>query len=447
MLGIIGLIIAILILIVGAYKGWGALPITLAAASVAVLFNLPQMETGFWTSLTTPYMAGYAGTYQSYFMIFIFSALYARLMNVAKAPYAIGMKFIDWFGARNALLVHVIVSSLLTYGGISLFVVIFAVAPIAYTLYKEADIPRHMVAGAGALAASTYTMTCLPGSPQLTNIIPTQFLGTTMTAAPVLGLICGAALFVLGFTYLKHQEKVAKRRGEHFSFPPGYDEKLTQLKREELPSAGLSFVPMIVIIVIILIGSNIKFGGVTVNSTMLTVIAMLIASVVCVIIFAKRFKGVSWTKEITGGMGDGIRAIGGLAAVVAFGTVVQKTPAFQNIVSWVLSVDLGTYFKGVFSTAVIAGITGSSSGGLRIMFNSMADYFVNSGANLSILHRLVSIAAGSLDTLPHSSGLFLSFAYYGLSHKEAYRHYFFITVLFPFIVVVVAAAAVTAIGL
>ncbi|MBR0085611.1 MAG: GntP family permease [Lachnospiraceae bacterium] len=446
-LGIVGLILAILILIIGAYKSWGALPITLIAGSVAVLFNLPQMEVGFWTGLTQPYMAGYAGTYSGYFLIFIFSALYARMMNIAKAPIAIGYKLIDWFGAKNAVLVSIIITAVLTYGGVSLFVVIFAVTPINYTLYKEADIPRHILLGTGTVASATFTMTSLPGTPQLTNIIPTQYLGTTMTAAPVLGIICSAALFILGFIYCQKAAKNAQARGEHFTFPAHYDPTSINITREELPSAGKSFVPIIILIIIIVIGSNVRIDGQAINSAMLTVIAMLIAAIICVLIFLPRYKGISWTKEITGGMGDGISAIGGLAAVVAFGTVVQNTPEFQAIVKWVLSVDMGTYFKGIFSTAVISGITGSSSGGLRIMYGAMADYFVNSGCNLSILHRLTSIAAGSLDTLPHASGLFLTFQFYGLQHKDGYRHIFWTSVFIPLVVCLVATAIVTAMGM
>jgi H+/gluconate symporter-like permease len=251
----------------------------------------------------------------------------------------------------------------------------------------------------------------------------------------------------LCFLYLQAQAKKSKRKGEHFTFPVGYDESQIHVDRSQLPSAGKSFVPLIVLIVIIIVGSNVKPGGTPINSTMLTVVAMLVATVVCWLIFLPRYKGVKYTKEITEGLGGGISAIGGLAAVVAFGTVVQTTPAFQAICQWVLSLNMGTYWKGVFSTAVIAGITGSSSGGLRIMFGAMSDYFLSSGCNLSVLHRLVSIAAGSLDSLPHSSGLFLMLSYMGLTHKEAYIHGFWTTVIIPLVVFIVATLIVTLAGI
>ena len=160
-----------------------------------------------------------------------------------------------------------------------------------------------------------------------------------------------------------------------------------------------------------------------------------------------RLKGKDWKRLLTDGLGGGISGIGGLAAVLAFGTVVQNSDAFQSIVDWVLSLDMNPYVRGVFATSVFSGITGSSSGGLRLMYQSLSDTFLSSGCNLEILHRLTSIAAGGLDTLPHSPGLFLMFSVLGLNHKNAYRHVFACSVCIPVLVVIVATAACVLLGI
>ncbi len=145
-------------------------------------------------------------------------------------------------------------------------------------------------------------------------------------------------------------------------------------------------------------------------------------------------------KVIASGLEGGIGGIGGYAGVVAFGSVVSNSEAFAAIVQWVISMEMNPYAQGVFATMVVSAVTGSSSGGLRIMFTAFADGFLASGVNLELLHRLVSISAGALDTLPHSPGLFLMFAVLGLTHKEAYKHVFWTTVFIPSVITLVSLA-------
>lgn len=432
MIGIIGLILAIVVMVFGAYKGLGALPLTILAALVVMVTN----QMNIWEAYSSFYMAGYTGTYTGYFLIFIFSALYAKVMDTSGSTTSIGYKLIDWFGKKRVILVSILITSVLTYGGVSLFVCIFAVGPIMFLLFKEANLPRHLTVACLLTGSATYTMTALPGTPQLTNVIPTQFLGTTMTAAPVLSILCSAALFILCLLYARMEEKKAIAKAESWSFPEGVDPSMYEVRdRSMLPPAWKAFLPMIVLILFIIIcGKYIK------NSALLTVCAMLIGTVLAYLLNLDKFKGKSMKKLIGVGLTDGISAIGGLAAVVAFGTVVNNSPAFGAVVAWVLSINLHPYWMGIFSTAVISGITGSSSGGLRLTLQALGDTFIASGCNLGILHRLMAIAAGSLDTLPHASGLFLLFGYLGLTHKEAYKHVFVTSVAIPAIVTIAATA-------
>jgi len=428
-IGIIGLILAVGVLIIGAYKGLGAFPVTLLASLVVIITN----GMSVWAGYSEYYMGGYTGSYMSYLLLFAASSLYAKFMDVSGSATSIGYQFIDWFGRKKVMLVSTLIVSVLTYGGVSLFVVIYAVVPIMYLLFKEANLPRHLMVACLVAGSSTYTMTSLPGTPALTNVIPTQFLGTTLTAAPVMGIVASIATFAMCMVYMNYAEKKAVAAGEVWSFPDNYNASLYMVKdRSLLPAVWKAFLPIIVLLGIILVGS--RFG---INSTMLAIIAMLVGTLSTYIINLDKFKGQPMKDLVTQGLGGGIAGIGGLAAVVAFGAVVQNSDAFAKIVEWVLSLDLNAYLKAVFSTALVAGITGSSSGGLRIMYTSLAETFINSGANLEVLHRLTSIAASSLDTLPHSPGLFLTLAVLGLNHKNSYRHVFATSVVITSIVTVV----------
>ena len=436
MIQIIGLFLGIGILIYFAYRGVGALPLTLLAGLAVIITN----QMNLWQSFSEFYMKGYVGFLNSYFFIFASSALYAKIMEDSGAAIAIGYKFIDWFGKKRAVLIVFLATAVLTYGGISVFVVIFAITPIIMLLFKEANLPRRLAMGPLLAGAATFTMTTLPGSPQLPNVIPTRFLGTNMVAAPILSLFAAVVMFVTCYLYLKWEERRLVALGETFTYPAGVDPTIYEVNRDELPPAALSFIPLITLITVI-----VGLKSIITNSTALVVFAMLTASAVALLLNWNRIKDKKET--FNKGLGGAILAIASPCAVVAFGTLVQNTPAFTNIIQWLLNLNMNAFIMGPLATAIISGITGSSSGGLTITLQTLSDQLMASGANMSIVHRLMAIAAGSLDTLPHSSGLFLMFGILGLTHKESYRFVFVTTVLIPALVCVLLVVAAIALHL
>ncbi len=439
MIGIIGLILAIAVLVYGAYKGLGALPLTILASLVAIIANAMPI----WDSYSVHYMKGYTSAYLSYFLLFASSALYAKLMDESGSATAIGYKFIDWFGKKSIMLVTILIVSVLTYGGVSLFVVVYAVAPIMFLLFKEANLPRHLTMACLIVGSATYTMTTLPGSPQLTNVVPTEYLGTSMTAAPVLSILSALGIFSLCLAYCVWAQKKAVARNEVWTYPDNVDPALFEIKdRNLLPASWKAFTPIIVLLLMIIIG-----GKFVTNSNMLATSAMLVGALLTFLLNFSKLKDKDLKSLVTNGLGGGISGIGGLAAVLAFGTVVQNSGAFADIVKWVLTLDMHPYVRGIFATSVFSGITGSSSGGLRLMYQSLADNFINSGYNLNVLHRLTAIAAGGLDTLPHSPGLFLMFSVLGLNHKSAYKHVFVCSVCIPVIICAIATTVCIMLGI
>ena len=438
MLGVIGLILAIIFLMVFAYKGLGALPLAVCGALIVTIFN----GMNIWTTITENFVPGYTSAFTSYMVLFVTSAFYAKLMDISGAATSIGNKFTEWFGIKHVVLVGIIIVGVLTYGGISLFVVIFAAAPILYTMFKKADLPRHLTVVCFSAGSSTFSMTCLPGSPQLSNLVATEYLGTNLNAAPVMGIICGAAMFIMCALYGEWASKKAKERDEHWSYPANVDPKNYEVDASQLPAAWKGFLTIICLILIIIIGS--KNG---VNATMIAVIAMLVGSLMTVVLNFDRFFGkVNWIKLFTEGMTGGVTAIGGIAAILGFGAVVKAAPAYQRIIDWALGLDMNPLILAVVVTCIVCAIAGGSSSGQRIMYETMAPTFIASGANLPVLHRLVAIASGSLDTLPHSSGLFLVYDLLGLNHHNAYRHSFATSVVIPLIVTVVATVVCVIIG-
>ncbi|MBP1917647.1 GntP family permease [Youngiibacter multivorans] len=436
MLGIIGLLIAILVLVVLAYKGVGAFPITIIAGFIVILTNGMDL----WESFSEVYMNGYLGFFKNYFFIFAASSLYAKLMEESGAAVSIGYKFVDWFGSKRTVLIVFMITVVLTYGGINLFIAIFAVTPIIMVLFKEADIPRRLAIGVFVAGSGTISMSALPGSPALANVIPTRFLGTSITAAPVLGIIAAIMMTVMILVYLKWEEKRLRKAGEHFSYIPGTDHKIYEVDRNSLPPAGISFIPLAIVI-----GMIIGFKEIIPNAAALIVLAMITASAAVLAFFWSRIKDKKTTINI--GLSGAIGAIAGPCAVVAFGAIVQKSSSFIDVVGWINGLRMNPYWTSTIATAIMSGVTGSASGGLTITLQTFAEQFKTSGANLSILHRLISIASGSLGSLPHGSGFFLMFEWLGLTHKECYRFVGVVAVIIPLITFVVLTTAVIAMGL
>jgi len=435
-----GIVVAILVLAIGAYNGMSALAISLMASTVVIVSNgMP-----IWGGFAVNFMTGYTNAYMGFFLLFAAASLYASFMDKSGSATAIGYKFIDWFGKDRIMLVSTLTVAMLTYGGVSLFVVIFAVVPIFYVLFKESGLPRHFIVASTVAGSATFTMTSLPGTPALTNVIPTNFLPTTLTAAPIMGIAASFLIFGFAMLYMNWEEKRIRARGEVFTFPEGTDPSSYQIDRKDLPSAAVAFAPIIALLGIILFGGHYSERLAELTATQLAIFAMLVGTVIVFVLNFSRFMKQDMKAVISRGVDGGIAGIGGFAAVLAFGAVVQASPAFQTIVQWVMSLDVNMYMRAVIATAVVAAATGSSSGGLNIMYNSLGHIFLDSGVNYEILHRLTSLAAGTLDTLPHSPGLFVTFAVLGLSPKVAYRHVFFTSVVGPTITALIMLGLVVA---
>lgn len=435
-LGIIGLFVGIAMMIVLAYRGWNAIPLTLLSGIVICLFN----GVGIWDGLTA-WASGLGGTFTSYFLLFFLSTAFANVMDQTGACTAIAQKFIKWFGTKHILTVLTLFVFVLCYGGVSFFVCMFAVGPIMFKLFEELNVPRPLSIIPLAIGGGAWVY-AIPGSTQLSNVIPTG-MGTTLMAAPVMGFVAVAAGMVVSLIIAERIFKKQMALVEAGTLQ-GWDGKneLTTAERSDLPSALCSFLPMIVLIVLIVVCS---FAKLITNGTLLACLAMFIAFALCFILNIKYIEGNKLeafksilAKGATGAAGSALT----LGAVVGFGTVVSSTAAFQNIVDWLMGLDMSIYWKGVISTGVISGVAGSASSGTRLTVQYLGDYFVSSGCNLDILHRLIALASITFDSLPHCTGCFLMFSYLGLNHKNAYKY----TFLFDTVITVIAVVVCTVIA-
>src|SRR5580700_141856 len=192
-MGLLGMLIALGLLIWLAYRGWSILLLAPAAAILAAgLAGEPLLA--HWTQT---FMGSAARFLMQFFPIFLLGALFGKLMEDSGSVTAIANFMTERLGRRRAVLAVVLAGALVTYGGVSLFVAFFVLAPKAHALFRAAEIPKRLMPAAIALGTSTFTMSMLPGTPAIQNAIPMPFFGTTPFAAPGLGVI--ASVITLGF--------------------------------------------------------------------------------------------------------------------------------------------------------------------------------------------------------------------------------------------------------
>ena len=417
-LSLIGIVLGLVLLVVLAYKGHSIIWVApVCAVLVAVLGGLNIL-----TAYMGDYMRGAAEYIVSWFPAFFLGAVYGKIMDATGSARSLANKLVGLIGSKFAVLAVVLPCLLMTFGGISLFVVVFVIYPMGYAIYREADLPRQLLPGAIAFGAFGITMTAIPGSPQIQNIIPTTYYGTTAAAAPVLGIVAALAIGIPGYVYLELRAKNARNKGLHFVEDP----KHKQAEMTDMPSwhwlCGL--VPLVVVVLMLNVLPNVlKNAGLadwTANQSI--VVALLGGIAVVCLMNIKQFKRL--LPAVNDGANGSVTAIMNTACAVGFGSVVKVVPGFALLKNAMLNMPGSILFSEAVAVNVLAGATGSASGGMSIALEALAPQYLEKAAQIGMnpenLHRIASLASGGLDTLPHNGAVLTLLAVSNCTHKESY---------------------------
>jgi len=450
---IIGLVLALAVLIFLIFK---KVPVVFAVSIAAVVAAVTNWQTGgdgnIWNALKN-FAMGTGTTFYQFLFVFLLSTIYGELVAGLGMAESISDFFIKIFGKKAAAVVIIITTALLVYGGVSAMVVAFTVAPIGISLLRKSNISKKFLPALIALGQSTFALTALPGSPQVNNIIPTTKLGTTSTASPALGAIASVIMLGLGTAYLLWQIARSKKKGEGFEedlVPENYKnmERAETEEKEKNPNVILSFLPMVLLIGIFILLENVKFGSYSFKtqyngmaSVCTAMFIVIIYIVVYGIITKKQDKVLAIIKK---GSVDWIIPLLNFAMIVGFGTVIQQLNGFKVLTAWVIGLGANYYIASI-TVCLLAGVTGSASGGLKIALNAddLVASWTSSSMNMNALHRVISIASGGLDSLPHCGGILADLQVCGETHARSYFHIFIVTVVIPIIATVVVATLAT----
>jgi H+/gluconate symporter-like permease len=431
MIGVIGLILGLAVLMYLSFKNWGMIPATIIASLVVIATNSMDIWKAFSVSYADA-MKGFVGTY---ILLFFLGSFFGNLMGESGTAKSIARKITKTIGKDKAILVIIVAGAILSYGGVSLFVIVFALYPIAMVLFKEGNISKNLFPAVMFFGTATFTMTNLPGTPAITNLIPTTFFGTTAYAAPVIGIVSSIVIFVLGYYYFKWEHKRLLKRG--IGFVPGPKDNMSDFTlddNEDLPHWFTAMLPMLVVVVLIFV----LRGKVTAIYSV--IIALSVGVVLTYAIFWKRIANP--LKVANEGASNSITALLNTAVVVGFGGVVAASGGFQQVIAFALSLKMDPLVSGSVAVNIVAGITGSSSGGLTIFMNTLGAEYLKmataAGISAQVLHRILVISSSALDSMPHTGAIVTTNEVTGLTNKETYRYTFWSNIVIPFIGLAVA---------
>jgi len=475
-MGLVGILLGLALLMWLAYRGWTVLIVAPAAALLAAAISGEPL-LAHWTQT----FMGSAGRFVTqWFPMFLLGGLFGKLMDDSGSITSIARFLTERLGRRRTMLSVVLASAVVTYGGVSVFVAFFVLVPMAKEMFQAANIPRRLMPAAIGLGAFTFTMSAMPGTPSVNNAIPMPYFGTTAFAAPGLGIIASIIIMVIGMWWLRRAEAAARKAGEGYGGTAESSPVIEEAVRvrstlagdfdpaeiqhgghsTRLPPVTIAIFPLIVVIcmnflmsLVVLPRLDFSFlteqvwGATTIGAVTgvwSVVIALAAATLTVVILNFRRFPALR--ESLDAGAVSSVLPILTIASLVGFGAVVAALPAFADVRDAVLSVGGGPLISLTVAMNVLAGLTGTASGGMAIVLNALGDTYLKlaaeHGIDPQLMHRVTTIGAGTLDALPHNGTVLLLFQISGLTHRESY----FDMVMTVIVTCIIALAAVLALG-
>lgn len=476
-MGLFGILLGLGLLIWFAFRGWSVLLLAPAAALIAALFSGEPL-LAHWTQT---FMGSAAHFLAQFFPIFLLGALFGKLMEDSGSVTAISAFMTSRLGEKRAILAVVLAGAIVTYGGVSLFVAFFVLAPMARALFSAAGVPLRLMPAAIVLGTSTFTMSALPGTPAIQNAIPMPFFGTTPFAAPGLGIIASAIMLGFGMWWLARAESSGRIVGGDLSATPmaadvAHNDRVRELattsrefdpaeidkgcQSKELPPIALAALPLIVVVCVNFIMSMVilprldtaflaepKWGATSISSVggVWSVVTALFAAIVTLVL-VNRPRLLSFRQSVDAGANASVLPAFSVASLVGFGAVVAALPAFAMVRDWVLSIGGGPLVSLAVATNILSALTGSASGGLTIALDALGPTYMSlaaqHGIDPALLHRVAVIGSGTLDSLPHNGAVVSLLAVCGSTHGESY----FDIVMVAIVGAIVALVAVILLG-
>lgn len=277
-------------------------------------------------------------------------------------------------------------------------------------------------------------MTAVPETPQIQNLIPIKYFDTSPTAAPIMGLTATLILFFGAVSYLEYRKKSYWAKAKYFTEPEA-THAAAHVEDKDIPSWAIAIIPLLLVIIVLNVIPNIAIFGLA-NSDPKNIIYALLVGVVAVMLlnFQKRH---GFIKSINKGAHGSMGAILNTSAAVGFGSVVKVVPGFATLTAGLLSIPGSPLISLAVAVNLLAGATGSASGGMGIALEALGAKYMElatqTGISPQAFHRIASLASGGLDTLPHNGAVLTLLNNTGMSHKDSYIDIMVTSLVLPII--------------
>ena len=456
-MGLLGILVGLALLVLFAFRGWSVLLLAPAAALVAAVFGREPLLAN-WTQV---FMGSAARFLAQFFPIFLLGAIFGKLMDDSRSVSAVADFMTKSLGESRVILAVVLAGAFVTYGGVSLFVAVFVLSPMAQALFRAAAIPRRLMPAAIVLGTSTFTMSALPGTPSIQNAIPMPFFGTTPFAAPGLGIIAAAIMLGFGLWWLRRAEAAARRAGEGYgagasvNADRGADDELVRERAttarefdpaeihhghhsDSAPPILFAALPLVVVVTVNLVMSLVvlprldfsflaeeRWGATSISAVAgVWSVVVALAAAIIIVILCNRGRLPALRQSMDAGANASVLPALSVASLVGFGAVIAALPAFTIVRDWVLGIEGGPLVSLAVATNVLAALTGSASGGLTIALDALGQTYMTiaaqTGLSPALMHRVAVIGSGTLDILPHNGAVVTLLAVCGATHRESY---------------------------
>ena len=420
MVGAIGLVLAVIAIVFLVWRGWHMAIVSVVASLVVIIANgMDPLE-----SINVSYMGDMSAFVGSWFLLFALGSVFGRVMGDSGASAGIAGSMLRLVGERHALLVIMVTGLVLSYGGISAFIIAFSVYPIAAELFERADIPKKLIVAAIMACPATLGMVMMPGIPSTQNLIPASFLGTDAYAGALLGVVCSAVMFAASYAYLQWEIGRCRRRGEHFAPSPG--ETLSSPEGTDTPPVWACFAPIVLLVILVFVLQR-AAGLAATDAVVVSMTASVLAG--CALY---RGRVPNLKRAVCEACASGLGSLVSVAAIMGFGGVVVASPAYQGIVAALMDTSLSPLWQGYVTIFAIAGITGSAIGALNIYLGSAAQTLLATGLDPAMMHRVLCMASvGPATLLPHTSAMVAANQAARTEVRDTYRYVLISCALLP----------------
>ena len=421
----IGLILAIAVFMFLCMKGTGAIFASVIATMIVAL----TANGGFIENFFTVFMSGTMGFMQNMLLLFISGALFGGLLNVTGCNDRIGRTLTKLFGEKNVIYIIMIFAMVIAATGASPIII---VAYLAVGLCKSVNLPRYvgMCAMAGTMIM---TQNILPVSGTIGNLIPTMFLGTTIYAAPLMGIIAFVVGLPLNILYVHWLVKDAKAQGRGYDPMPG-EADMNLRSEDDTPSFFVSILPIVFIIAfcfIAVLGFGMDSSQAVIYASLLGALLMLVT---CRNYIHEKNKFVLVGNSISFMMPIVI----GTSIVVGFASVVANTEVYNAVVAWIMGLDMNPYVLVVIGTTLMCILCADCLGGSSSFLALMSERILAMGADPAAVHRLTSITSTAFDSMPHNGSICMILMCYGYEHKEGYKYLMISNIAIPMVMSIVS---------